>query len=91
MSESQKCQVSNVKCLHCSLRHAEKLLLLKSDICQVSSIKFQIHVDPGPWDMLNNFCFHVYAQKSHMTSRKNYKHIVAFSGWTLLLHGKAVE
>ena len=32
--------------------------MLKSDICQVSNA----YVDP--WDMLNNFCFHAYAQKS---------------------------
>ena len=33
--------------------------------CQVSSIKCQMsnaYVDP--WDMPNNFCFHVYAQNS---------------------------
>ena len=40
--------------------------MFKSDICQcqVSTA----YVDP--WDMLNNFCFHVYAQKWHMSSVK---------------------
>ena len=32
--------------------------MVKSDIGQMSNA----YVDP--WDMLNNFCFHVYAQKS---------------------------
>ena len=32
--------------------------MLKSDICQMSNA----YVDPS--DMLNNFCFHVYVQKS---------------------------
>ena len=35
-------------------------------LCQMSSVKCQLstaYVDP--WDMLNNFCFHVYAQKWH--------------------------
>ena len=40
--------------------------MLKSDIyvkCQLSSVKCQVaYVDP--WDMLNNFCCHVYAQNS---------------------------
>ena len=32
--------------------------MLKNGICEMSND----YVDP--WDMLNNFCFHVYAQKS---------------------------
>jgi len=38
--------------------------MLTSDLCQMSSVQCQMliaYIDP--WDMLNNFCFHVYAQK----------------------------
>ena len=35
--------------------------------CQVSNVKCQMsNAQVDPWDMLNNFCFHVYAQKWHM-------------------------
>ena len=37
--------------------------MLKSGICEMSSVKCEMsnaYVDP--WDMLNKFCFHVYAQ-----------------------------
>ena len=43
--------------------------MLKSDICPMSSVKCQMskaYVDP--WDTLNNFCFHVLAQKSLLRS-----------------------
>ena len=54
------CQVVKLPgCQDWSMGHAEQLLFsclcLKVSSCQV--VKFD------PWDMLNNFCFHVYAQK----------------------------
>ena len=55
-----KFQMSTVKCLMLMLILVTTFVLmsmLKSDICQMSTA----YVDP--WDMLNNFCFHVYAQK----------------------------
>ena len=64
------CHMSYVKCLCWSLGHAEQLLFssVSSKVsicnyvkCHMSYIKC-LNVDP--WDMLNNFCFHVYAQKS---------------------------
>ena len=75
--------MSYVKWLCWSLRHAEQLLFscLYSKVsvsnyvtCQMSHVTCLMsngYVDP--WDMLNNFCFHVYTQKwvfvimSHVT------------------------
>ena len=47
------CQISSVKCQMSSFK------------CQVSNVKCQMlnaYVDP--WEMMNNFWFHVYAQMS---------------------------
>ena len=52
-------------------RHAEQLL--SSCLCSIVSIcdydmsHYACHISNAyvdPWDMLNNFCFHVYAQNS---------------------------
>ena len=57
-------------CVCWSLWHAEQLLFsclcskVTYDKCQMSTA----YVDP--WDMLNNFGFHVYAQKWHMSNVK---------------------
>ena len=62
------------KCLCVSLGHAEQLLFScvssKVSICNyvtcrmshVTCLMSNAYVDP--WDMLNNFCFHVYAEMS---------------------------
>ena len=57
---SVKCQMSNVKCQVSSVK-----CQMSNVKCQMSSVWCQMstaYVDP--WDMLNYFCFHVYAQKS---------------------------
>ena len=50
----QKCQV--VKLSSCQVVRLSGCQVVKLSGCQV--VKFD------PWDMLNNFCFDVYAQKS---------------------------
>ena len=67
------CHMSYVKCLCWSSGHAEQLLFSclysKVSICNyvtchmsnVTCLMSNGYVDP--WDMLNNFCFHVYIQK----------------------------
>ena len=67
-------RMSDVKCLCWSLGHAEQLLFscvsskvsisnyVTCHILHVTCHIWNAYVDP--WDMLNNFCFHVYAQMS---------------------------
>ena len=54
--------------------------MLKSDICEISSVKSQVsnaYVDR--WDILNNLCLHVYAQMSlFMEIKCNHCHVVFF-------------
>ena len=51
--------------------------MLKSGICEMSSVKCQMsnaYVDP--WDMINFFSFHVYAQMSlFMEIKCNHCHV----------------
>ena len=53
---------------------SEELLfyMLKSDIllCQM----LNAHV--GPWDMLNNVCFHIYAHCTELLTRSNLKSVL---------------
>ena len=74
------CHMSYVKCLCWSLGHAEQLLFScvssKVSICNyvtchmshVTCHMSNAYVDP--WAMLNNFCFHVYAQMSLFMGEK---------------------
>ena len=79
MSECQT-KAGNQRCLEIinpsscqvwSLGHAEQLLFFISMLksvklwsCQVVKLSRCQVVKSDPWDMLNNFCFHVWAQKS---------------------------
>ena len=52
--------------------HTKKCLKVRQALgtCQVSSLSSVPSAYVDPWDILNNFCFHVYAQKWHMSSVK---------------------
>ena len=83
-----QCDMLFVKCLSWSSGHSEQILFScvcsKVSICNyvtchmshVTCLMSNAYVDP--WDMLNNFCFHVYAQKwvfvimSHVTFRMSH-------------------
>ena len=43
--------------IHTSHVHHIRLMNHVTHVCHLSYVR-------DPWDMLNNFCFHVYAQKS---------------------------
>ena len=54
-------------CHHCICHHhiyAQKCQFVRLSGCQVVRLSGCHVVKFDPWDMLNNFCFHVYAQKS---------------------------
>ena len=62
--KSDKCW-EPVKLSGCQVARFSSLILETNVNCQVTCDKFQMSNAYGvPWDMLNNFCFHVYAHKS---------------------------
>ena len=64
-------KVTTCKLANWSLGHAEQLLFSclcsKVTVCKLAKLA-KLQMDP--WDMLNNFCFHFYAQKSLSIAEK---------------------
>ena len=66
----------------------KQIRLLLTGWSHVTCLMSNANVDP--WDMLNNFCFHVYAQKWHMTrceilwSKMSSCQVVKFDPWDML-------